>query len=284
MDLAQILEANHLTPKRNRLLRPTRLSKRTEVWYRDKLLGFVGELERITLEKLNRVKLGDAMSTSEKINYSQMLDELIETLQKLAVSNFAVHVASGMVARADDQNKRTILSSLKDAFDINADGLLGSQVIRDTLQLAVDENVNLIQSIKTSYINDIGDTIRQSVIDGRRHTDIVSEIRARGQVSQSRARMIARDQTAKINADLTRERNLSLGITMYVWGTSGDERTREDHLAMKGKICRYDDPTVYYDPESKKWVKRTSNMVKLHPGEDYQCRCTGHPHVLIEAA
>lgn len=283
MELSRILERSSRRTTRDRVARPTTPSKQTEVWYRDQLLGFVAELERITLEEMERVKLGDAeLTVAQKINYSKMLDRIIERLQRLAVANFSINVASGMVGRANEQNKRTITSSMKEAFNIDVSGMLGSQVVRDTLELAVDENVNLIKSIQTDYINDIGDTIRKAVIEGRRHTDMVAEIRDRGGVSESRARLIARDQTAKINSDLTKERHQSLGIEMYVWGSAGDVRTRDSHKAMIGKVCKYDDPTVYSDDDGKTWKKRTTDMVKLNPGEDYQCRCTSRPFIKIE--
>jgi hypothetical protein len=77
----------------------------------------------------------------------------------------------------------------------------------------------------------------------------------------------------------------SAGLSMYIWSTSGDERVRGDpggffpdaipsHFAMDGLLCRWDDPTVYSDDGGKTWRDRPSGAVKLHPGEDYQCRCT----------
>ena len=58
-----------------------------------------------------------------------------------------------------------------------------------------------------------------------------------------------------------------------------DERVRPDHAVMNGLICSTTDPTVWYeenpnDPLHPIEHKRDDTMVKLHPGEDIQCRCT----------
>ena len=73
--------------------------------------------------------------------------------------------------------------------------------------------------------------------------------------------------------------------TMYVWSTSGDERVRGDpggfypdadptHHVMDEKFWRRYDPTVYSEDGGKTWINRPNDAVKLHPGEDYNCRCT----------
>ena len=58
-----------------------------------------------------------------------------------------------------------------------------------------------------------------------------------------------------------------------------DERVRPDHAVMNGLICSTTDPTVWYeenpnDPLHPIEHKRDDTMVKLHPGEDIQCRCS----------
>jgi hypothetical protein len=66
----------------------------------------------------------------------------------------------------------------------------------------------------------------------------------------------------------------SVGLTMYVWETSGDERVRPSHEMMDGGLCRWDDSTVYSQDGGKTWTSRPYGAVLLHPGQDFQCRCT----------
>ena len=94
-----------------------------------------------------------------------------------------------------------------------------------------------------------------------------------------RAELIARTESAKLNGSVTRATYREMGCRYYVWMATMDERTRPDHQAMNGVICSVDDPTVYYtenpdDPLHPVEHPRTSEMCHLHPGDDFQCRCT----------
>lgn len=94
-----------------------------------------------------------------------------------------------------------------------------------------------------------------------------------------RAELIARTESAKLNCSVTRATYREIGCRYYMWMATMDERTRPDHQAMNGVICSVDDPTVYYtenpdDPLHPVEHPRTSEMCHLHPGDDFQCRCT----------
>ncbi len=130
------------------------------------------------------------------------------------------------------------------------------------MKLKTRENVALIKSIPDEYFDKIERLVFESVIQGRTSSrSMIDEIREIGGVTQARARFIARDQTAKLNAALNRERNQALGIVEYIWRTSKDERVRDSHRSKEGKRYRWDDPPADTG----------------HPGEDYQCRCTAVP-------
>jgi SPP1 gp7 family putative phage head morphogenesis protein len=85
----------------------------------------------------------------------------------------------------------------------------------------------------------------------------------RTDVSDSRAKLIARDQVAKLTGELTKERQLDMGVTGYIWRTVGDERVRDSHSEVDGKFFTWDNPPFETDGN--------------HPGEDYQCRCWAEP-------
>lgn len=96
---------------------------------------------------------------------------------------------------------------------------------------------------------------------------------------RNRAELIARTESAKLNGSVTRATYREMGCRYYMWMATMDERTRPDHQAMNGVICSVDDPTVYYtenpdDPLHPVEHQRTSEMCHLHPGDDFQCRCT----------
>lgn len=146
------------------------------------------------------------------------------------------------------------------------------------------ENSDLITSIPENMIDDVRSTLEESWNKGARVESLRADIQERFDVSKSRADLIARDQTLKLNSQISKTRAESAGISRYVWSTSNDERVRgnpsglypnpsktgrptSDHYRLEGQTFSYSDPPVVDE--------RTGR--RANPGEDYQCRCTAAP-------
>jgi len=127
-------------------------------------------------------------------------------------------------------------------------------------------NVALISSIAERQLSDVFRVVTESVINGTRVETLAAQIRERYSVSESRARLIARDQTLKANASLTEERHKTAGITHYVWSSSRDERVRPIHGELDGFVFAWADPPI-----------TSEDGAANHPGEDFQCRCAAVP-------
>lgn len=127
-------------------------------------------------------------------------------------------------------------------------------------------NAALITSIPAQYLDEIAALIEGGVRAGTPTARLRDEIKARYGVTTSRANLIARDQTAKLTSQIQRHRHQSYGIEEYMWSTSGDSRVRQVHANLDGRIFRYDAPPV---------ADKKGN--RGHPGELWQCRCTGRP-------
>lgn len=123
-----------------------------------------------------------------------------------------------------------------------------------------DTNVALIKSLVGSQIDDIQTLLESAEATGLQVGELRDQIQERFGVSESRADLIARDQTLKLNSAITQARQRNAGVEKYIWTTSGDERVREEHAALEGQTFSWDNP-----PEPG------------HPGEDIQCRCTAFP-------
>lgn len=151
------------------------------------------------------------------------------------------------------------------------------------------EQVSLI----TKATNDMRDAVARRVRDGVKKgalgKDIAKTVLAEMPgISFRRARIIARDQASKLNAELSQRRMNEAGLSTYKWETAADERVRgrpggkypfanPSHWAMQGKICKWDDPTVFLN-DSGEWEKRPANAVYLHPGQAIMCRCVALPN------
>lgn len=97
--------------------------------------------------------------------------------------------------------------------------------------------------------------------------------------TKHRAELIARTETGKLNSRCVRETYAQTGVKYYKWLTTIDGRERETHAAMNGKICDVSDPDVIYEENPDNPLRpikknKTGEMVHLHPGQDFQCRCT----------
>lgn len=157
---------------------------------------------------------------------------------------------------------------------IGVDVFAAEPWLESQLKSWASENSALIKSLPTQELDKIQAMAQRGVRSGASAGDIAKEIRAQFGVTESRAKLIARDQIGKLNGKLTEYRQRSIGITQYTWASSRDERVRESHKAMQGKLCRWDDATVYSDDGGKTWKKRsTIGGVQQHPQMDFQCRC-----------
>ena len=127
------------------------------------------------------------------------------------------------------------------------------------------QNAELIQTIPQQSLNEVKEVIREGFVNGQRPEKMAKKIQQRISVNENRAKFIARDQVAKLNAEITKQNQEDAGCTEYVWDDSGDERVRASHHALSGTRQRWDTP-----PE-------TEGGRHCHPGEDFQCRCVALP-------
>lgn len=283
MELQQLLERKQGRRKpRRRKMRPPTPSKRAEVWYRDRLTEFINSMISMVIDELERPTLTDAPDTPA-LSITARLSRIMQRLASISVEEIASRIASGLVSRANFQNKEQTQRTYSEAFGIDLTGMLGDGAIREKMADAVRENVGLITSIQTDFINDIGEKVFGNLLEGGRSENLISIIRERGDVTLSRAKFIARDQTSKLNAELTEARSNALGLDVYEWSGTGDERERKSHFVLNGMLCKYSDPTVYSDDGGKTWKKRSSIGAFIgKPGKDYQCRCLSLPYVSWE--
>lgn len=135
------------------------------------------------------------------------------------------------------------------------------------LNVWTKNNALLIKDIPFKTMNQIRDATKEALLSGQNVEDLTGDIydimSERTDVTDSRARLIARDQVAKLNSNLTQERQRDIGVEGYIWRTVGDERVRETHEEVDGQYFNWDNPPSETDDN--------------HPGEDYQCRCWAEP-------
>lgn len=132
--------------------------------------------------------------------------------------------------------------------------------LEDQLKLFSSQNSQLIRSIPDQELEQVSQLVERGLQEGSSIKDIEKDLIERFGITRRRAKLIARDQTAKLNASLTKLRQEQLGVEEYTWQTAGDERVRPTHRANDGKKFKWSSP-----PSTG------------HPGTAINCRCVAIP-------
>jgi uncharacterized protein with gpF-like domain len=141
---------------------------------------------------------------------------------------------------------------------------------KDIMGAAVEENVGLIKSIPRQYFDRVQQIVMQSVQTGRdvggANADLQALMTDLGWARKKivkKARLIAGDQNNKINAAMTRARQLDMDVDTAIWRHShAGKKPRPTHLANDGE--EYSVKEGWLDPAINK---------QIWPGTEINCRC-----------
>jgi len=172
--------------------------------------------------------------------------------------------------------RRAVKNTL--GLDIARDYYSG-EFYRGAIKLWSQRNVNLIKTIPKDALGQMQKIVLDGYMAGRTSTDIGREIQQAYGLNRNKAQFIARDQTAKLNAELAQAQQTDAGVTEYVWSSSGDSRVRDCHVDFDGKHFKWaEPPDNWYNTKSKGRVY----VGKAHPGQAPICRCVALPVFNIE--
>jgi uncharacterized protein with gpF-like domain len=142
-----------------------------------------------------------------------------------------------------------------------------------------------------TYIEKVKEIVVNAIINKTPFDKVVAKIKAlSASLTDARAKFLARDLTGTFNSMALKSIHVGiLGTPYYFWATAMDERVRGNpegiypkavpsHWEMQNKLCKWTDPSTYSTDYGRNWEAKTERMPKLHPGEDWQCRCTALPY------
>jgi SPP1 gp7 family putative phage head morphogenesis protein len=192
-----------------------------------------------------------------------------ETYQKQIALNFrlidahAKALVEKSVEKAIKQETVNTLSGLKQSVG----GIdLTKNLTQDFLKRTIHENVGLIKILHTDYVDSVEKVLLDGFLNGHSQKSIIDSIVHTTGVHESTARFWAQDQSGKFFGSVTKARSEAAGFPGYIWRTQGDGRVRDIHRRLEGTYHRWDDPPSV--PSNKGGPIR-----KLHPTQDYRCRC-----------
>lgn len=212
--------------------------------------------------EVGRIIEGHSIKTPEDARRAQ------ESLQKYAelIAPWAQKTAGEMLAHADLQDVRAWKSASKE-IGVNLREEITSAPTGAVYQQLLAENVILITSLPIEAGQRVHKLATEAMINSTRADEIAEEIERSGEVTQSRAMLIARTETSRASTILTHARAQSVGSESYIWRTSRDSDVRPSHRKLEGKTFRWDNPPEC-DPGHH-----------ANPGCIWNCRCW--PEVIL---
>ena len=199
-------------------------------------------------------RVADAMPTPEQVMSEQeeanrLLLVLIGQIQEWAQES-GKWVRSLWVGR------------IKYEFGVDIDLLAENQANHEQLRAAIEWASALVRDLSDATRNKLAGSLAQSIASGASHEEVARAVRDVIKSSDTRARLIARDQTQKIFSKLAELQAREAGSDEYVWNHSFQPNPRRHHVERQGNTYRWDRP-----PRDG------------HPGTAVNCRCSASPVV-----
>jgi SPP1 gp7 family putative phage head morphogenesis protein len=169
-----------------------------------------------------------------------------------------------------------IVDDIDDGFIKTVTKKIGVKVdITEAQKKAITEgfsnNLKLfIKDFADEQILLLREDVEKAVFAGIRAESLQKVIRDRFEVSESKAKFLAKQEINLLTSKYKQAKYKDAGIKKYKWSIS-NVRTRPDHKALDGKIFSYDDPPI----------TNRATGAKNNPSEDYGCNCVAIPIIEV---
>lgn len=237
-------------------LKPIKVNRRIELYYTRQLLAIAqycqDQTKEIVLPTIGE-NIGDSWLT-------EMFSKIREKIVRY-VSDTSKPLATKVVNDVRQEVDSQIANHTKSAIGVDLTPFYRAADIQDIVDTNISANVALIKSIPNQYVDKLEALVHSAFQTGQTNEELAQAIKKLGQTTDFRARLIASDQMGKINGQINKARQVSMGVETYTWQTANDERVRPDHQHKHGKTFRWDEPPT-----------------GGHPGEPIRCRCTALPN------
>lgn len=178
-------------------------------------------------------------SNESVLEIQQALDDysaLIDSWAKRVATKFVETIAQDN-ARLWQQHSHEMNRELKQ--------LVAQAPIGHVMQSIVHEQIRYIKSLPieaADRVYDIQNRAIAAVVNGERPEHFTAMIAQSGEVTASRAKMLARTELGRATQALTQARALAIGSTGYIWRTANDGDVRHSHKKLEGQFIDWHNP------------------------------------------
>ena len=193
---------------------------------------------------------------------AQKIDQLIAEIQQKGLGPVSFAGEAGPIL---DSLQKQLKKTTSDSISVQPEF---TPAMAEEFKKSYTENLNLsIQKWSQESAERLRGKMQEGALAGFRAETLRSVVLSEKSISNRRAKFIARQETSLIVSKFREERYTDLGMPTYRWSTSHDERVREDHKDLNGRVFSWNDPSI---------VDRRTGR-RANPGEDYGCRCVAKP-------
>ena len=198
----------------------------------------VSKIHKVIIDKLNDMQVG--------------LDAAFENLDVIGADESLAKVKKGFEKSAR-------------ALEIMPEITEGSW---DILREEYTENLKLyIRRFSEESIIDLREATQENTLIGYRFDRLAAHIQDRYKTSAAKAEFLARTETSIFMSNFRKARFTEGGIRRYIWRTAGDQRVRDDHAHLNGRVFFYNQPPV----------ADVATGTRANPGAIWNCRCMDEP-------
>ena len=187
-------------------------------------------------------------------------------------------LAESMVKDADKASTPALHSSLqKLSGGMSLKTSAWNSSLEEIYKASVAENVSLIKSIASEYLQKVEGAVMRSITTGNGLQDLVPALEQYEGMTHRRAKNIALDQTRKVYNSINRGRMEALGVQKFMWHHSGGgAHPREDHVEMDGEIFSFEELPIIDERTGERGIPGQApnclpgdTLVDLSNGCDY---------------
>lgn len=222
----------------------------------------------VEINKLLATKISGLFNQANIYRKDDWTDDVESLDEEMTLIYASLVISEGLIKKVGTTAIRTSLFNkvqlkkvIVSAIGVDPTVLTQELYLNQQIKVFVKKNVSLITGLSDWERNRITTSLYRDLASGESVTNIKNDVKKTLRITENRAKLIARDQVSKLNANLTELRQRELGIKKYRWLTSRDERVRPTHRANEGKIFEWDNPP----------------MITGHPSRDIICRCSAQP-------
>ena len=222
------------------------------------------------------VRLARHIQSLARATAPEDADALAETLRRYSetLRPWASRIALRMVSEVDQRERNALRAEQPPVPPERQSTRMYSALQRElrerpsglVFRQLQQEQVELIASLPLEVASRVQEIASGAAFAGMTQKQLIAEIQAVANTTQTRARLIARTEVARTFSTLTEARARSAGSTQYIWRARRDVAVREMHRELDGQVFSWDDPPV-----------AERDGTRHHPGRFPNCRCTAEP-------